>query len=144
MAARPLVALVLALAVTLAWAPAAGAARNGPIGWAHLERRGPVIVESDSAGGAIRDLLGPSVHAGAGVFSPTGDRYAYQGIGRDVVDRVFVAHLLGSGVGTRGSCSATAGTAGSGSATGRLTGRRSSTTSRTTSAGARTSRPSTA
>jgi WD40-like Beta Propeller Repeat len=101
MAARPLAALVLAVAVTLAWAPAAGAARNGPIAWAHLERRGPVVVESDSAGGAIRELLGPSVHAGAGVFSPTGDRYAYQGIGRDIVDRVFVAHLLGSGAGTQ-------------------------------------------
>ena len=52
-------------------------------------------------GGGIRELLGPSVHAGAGVFSPTGDRYAYQGIGRDIVDRVFVAHLLGSGAGTQ-------------------------------------------
>ena len=99
MAARPLAVLVLLL--TLASAPAAEAARNGPIAWAHLGSHGPVIVESDSAGGALRELLGPGVHAGAGVFSPTGDRYAYQGVGRDVVDRVFVAHLLGSGAGTQ-------------------------------------------
>jgi WD40-like Beta Propeller Repeat len=99
MAARPLAVLVLM--VTLASAPAAEAARNGPVAWAHLGSHGPVIVESDSAGGALRELLGPGVHAGAGVFSPTGDRYAYQGVGRDLLDRVFVAHLLGSGAGTQ-------------------------------------------
>jgi hypothetical protein len=77
MAARSLAVLVLALAGTLGWVPVAGAARNGPIAWAQLDRRGPVVVESDSAGGPIRDLLGPSVHAGAGVSSPTGDRFAY-------------------------------------------------------------------
>ena len=100
MAARPLAALVLALAATLALAPAAGAARNGPIAWERLEGSGPVIVESDSAGGAIRDVLGPSVHAGTGVFSPTGDRFAYHG-NRGFEDRVFVAHLLGSRAGTQ-------------------------------------------
>jgi WD40-like Beta Propeller Repeat len=101
MAARPLAVLVLVLAGTLGWAAAADAARNGPIAWSQLDRRGPVVVESDSAGGPIRDLLGPEVHAGSGVSSPTGDRFAYAGIGRDVVDRVFVAHLVGSRAGTQ-------------------------------------------
>ena len=42
MATRSLAALVLALAATLGWAPAAGAARNGPIAWERLpgERAG--------------------------------------------------------------------------------------------------------
>ena len=100
MAARSFGVLVLALAATLALAPAAGAARNGPIGWERLESHGPVIVESDSAGGEIRDVLGPSVHAGSGVFSPTGDRFAYHG-NRGFEDRVFVAHLLGGRAGTQ-------------------------------------------
>ncbi len=49
MAARPLAVLILALAVALGWAAAAEAARNGPIAWAQLDRRGPVVVESDLA-----------------------------------------------------------------------------------------------
>ena len=72
-------------------------ARSGGSGWSC---DGPVIVESDSAGGEIRDVLGPSVHAGSGVFSPTGDRFAYHGH-RGLEDRVFVAHLLGGRAGTQ-------------------------------------------
>ena len=97
MAARPLAMLVLALAATLGWAPAAGAARNGPIAWERLPGAGPVIVESDSAGGEIRTLLD---HGGHGRVSPTGDRYAFHSGRRDGHDRVVVAHLLGSRAGT--------------------------------------------
>src|SRR3954451_10182809 len=98
MATRSFAVVVLAFAAALACVPAAGAARNGPIAWEQLPHSGPVIVESDSAGGELRDLL-PG--GGTGVFSPTGDRYAYQGIGRGGVDRVFVAHLLGGRAGER-------------------------------------------
>jgi WD40 repeat protein len=101
MAARPLAVLVLALAGTLGWAAAADAARNGPIAWAQLDGRGPTVVESDTPGGAIRDLLGPAIHPGSGVSSPTGDRFAYQDVGRDLIDRTFIAHLSGSGAGTQ-------------------------------------------
>ena len=97
MAARPLAVLTLVLAGALGWVSAADAARNGPIAWERLPRGGPVIVESDSAGGDLRTLLD---HSGMGVFSPTGDRYAYAGIASGDVSRVLVAHLLGSGAGT--------------------------------------------
>ena len=102
MVARSLAVLVIALAGTLGPVTVAGAARNGPIAWEQLTHAGPATVESDSAGGEIRDLLGPAVlRAGPGVFSPTGDRYAYNGIGRGGLSRVFVAHLFGGRAGTQ-------------------------------------------
>ncbi len=97
MATRCFAVLGLALVAALACVPAAGAARNGPIAWEQLPRSGPEIVESDSAGGAIRTLLD---HGGTGAFSPTGDRYVFHSDRRDGHDRVVVAHLLGSRAGT--------------------------------------------
>ena len=98
MATRSLAVLGLALAGTLCCVSVAGAARNGPIAWEQLPRSGPVIVESESAGGPIRDLL---AGGGTGVFSPTGDRYAYHHSASDGHDRVWVAHLLGGRAGDR-------------------------------------------
>jgi WD40-like Beta Propeller Repeat len=97
MATRSLAVLGLALTGMLGCASVAGAARNGPIAWERLPTGGPVIVESDSAGGDIRILLD---HGGTGVFSPTGDRYAFHSDRRDGHDRVVIAHLLGSRAGT--------------------------------------------
>jgi hypothetical protein len=96
MATRSLAVLGLAVAGMLGCVSVAGAARNGPVAWEQLPRGGPVIVESDSAGGPIRDLL---AGGGTGVFSPTGDRYAYHHDASDGHDRVWVAHLLGGRAG---------------------------------------------